>query len=104
VTNFANQHSTEVVLFSTEATGGAGVGVAFGFDANTVRVVNHGGVPIEVNLNSTAFGTTGDPELSPFSTLHVSGVNVAGLGLMTSSTTSSTGSDGHRVTVSAWGH
>lgn len=99
---FANQYSTEIILASCEPA--AGLGINFGFAAQYVRVHNLAAVSVHVNLNSTSPATTGDPELRPgLSPLIVEGIPISGMGLSTTSTTTSTGDDGHRVTVAAFG-
>lgn len=97
-----NQYSTEFILAACSPSV-ASVGVAFGFEASHVRIRNAGYVPIRVNLKSTGTATTDDPELESQGVLETQGVILTGLSVTTSSTTTSTDGNGHRVTVSAWG-
>ncbi len=96
----ANQYSTDFVLWAT-STGGVW-GVAFGFDAVQVRLLNYAGVPLHLNLKSTGAATTDDPEVMVGENVNLWGVVVSGLSLATTSTTTSTGADGQRVVISAW--
>ena len=96
---YANQFSTEVILTGT----GASASIAFGLTAQAIRVRSYAAVPIRINMLSTSAASSGDPDLEPHGTLRIDGLRIDGLGLGTTSTTSSTGADGHRVVVSAWG-
>ena len=98
----ANQYSTEFILAGCSAAAAA-TGVAFGFEATHLLVRNAAGVPVHLTLKSTGAASTDDPELVAGTTLDLRGVIVSGLNLTTTSTTTSTGADGHRVTVAAWG-
>lgn len=95
----ANQYSTEFFLASATPS----LGIAFGFEASHLRVSNDAGVPIHYSLGSTSAASTGDPELKPGHRLDLAGIVVSGIGIGTTSTTTSTGDDGHRVRVDAWG-
>lgn len=97
----ANQYSTERILATSAPD--QGLGIAFGFVASLVRITNLAAVPIRVTLASTSPATTDDPEILPGGVLHVSGILTSKCGVSTTSTTTSTGDDGHRVTVAAWG-
>lgn len=100
--NFAGQYSTEFILATCQPS--AGVGIAFGFNAQYVRVTNLAAVPIHLNFNSTSPASTSDPELRPGAApLEMRNIPMGGMGVSTTSTTTSTGDDGHRVTVAAWG-
>ena len=100
---FAPQYATEHVLAACNpATNG--LGVAFGFLATYVRVVNLAAVPIHVNFNSTSPATTDHPELQPGKDFTLTRIRTNGCGISTTSTTTSTGdSVGHRVTIAAFG-
>jgi len=98
----ANQFSTDFALWTTCASGATQT-TTFGFDANHVRVLNYAGVPLHLNLASTAVATTDDPELAVGERLSLSGVFVSGISLTTSSTSTSTTGATQRVVVSAWG-
>ena len=97
----ANQYSTEFMLAACAPS--AGVGIDFGFGASYVRIANYASVPIHFTLAGTSAASTNDPELRPGATIELAGLNVWGCGVSTTSTTTSTGGDGHRVQVTALG-
>lgn len=94
----ANQFSTDVII-STASPFSA----AFGFDATHIRILNYAGVPMRLNLGSTGAASTGDPEIAAGEVFDLHGVVVTGLTMTTTSATTSTGADGHRVVINAWG-
>ena len=99
---FANQYATEHVLAACNpATNG--LGVAFEFLATYVRVENLAAVPVHVNFNRTSPPTTDHPELQPNKEFTITGMRIYGCGVSTTSTTTSTGGAGHRVTIAAFG-
>ena len=79
----------------------AGDGHDFGFTSERVRIRNRGGVPLHFSLDSSV-ATTSDPEL-----LH--GEKFDGeaetevAGVISTSTTTSTGGEDKRYTLDAWG-
>ncbi len=100
----ANQYSTDFLLWATSTGNATGFKtLTFDFEANAIRVTNYAGVPLHLNLASTNAATTNDPELYAGERFALTGVPVSGLGLMTTSTTTSTDASGQRVVVSAWG-
>lgn len=98
----ANQYSTDVMIGACDAATAAKT-VAFGFEASHLRILNYAGVPLHLNLASTAAASTGDPEIAVGEVFDLRGVIVTGFSLTTSSTTTSTAADGQRVVISAWG-
>lgn len=98
---FANQYSTDFALWTTCASGATQT-MTFGFEATHVRVLNYAGVPLHMNMQSTAAATTDDPELYAGEKFTMDGVLVSGVSLTTSSTTTSTTGATQRVVVSAW--
>ena len=97
----ANAYSTEFILATCQPS--LGVGMMFGFQASYVRIENLAAVPIHYTLASTSPATTGDPELQPDSYVDIRDIPTYGAGISTTSTTTSTGDGGHRVTVAAFG-
>ena len=99
---FVPQYATEYVLAACNpATNG--LGVAFGFNATYVRVENLAAVPVHINFNSTSPATTDHPELRPGKDFTLTRVRTYGMGISTTSTTTSTDGTGHRVTIAAFG-
>lgn len=98
---FANQFSTETILATS--TPPNDFAFSFSFNAKYVRVSNLSTVPMHVNFATTCAASTGDPELPAGATIEFRDITCFGGGVMTTSTTTSTGDDGHRVTVAAWG-
>ena len=100
---FASQYATEHILAGCSPSVG-GLGVAFGFLSTYVRVENLAAVPVHVNFNSTSPATTDHPELRPGKDFTLTRIRTYGVGISTTSTTTST-SDGvsHRVTIAAFG-
>lgn len=101
----ANQYSTDFLLWTTCATETTNrlSTLTFGFEASALRITNYAGVPLHLNLASTAAATTNDPELYVGERFRLDGVPVSGLSLLTTSTTTSTDASGQRVVISAWG-
>ena len=97
----ANQYATEQILATCQPS--LGLGVGFGFVATYVRIVNLAAVPIHYTLTSTSPATTDDPELAAGATAEITMIPTAGMGVSTTSTTTSTGGAGHRVVVTAFG-
>lgn len=98
--SFLNQHSTDVLLASENP----GIGIGFGFAATRLEVRNDAGVPVRFTLSSTGAASTDDAELRAGEALGPFSVpGLSGMGLTTTSTTTSTGLDAHVVRVRAWG-
>ena len=89
-----SQYAT--VYTSTTATGG----VAFGFNASSVKLTNDGAATAWVTFNSTV-ATTDDFQLSSGESIHLSqlGVGVYGVGIKSSAASTA----GPSVRVGAWG-
>lgn len=94
---FRNQFRSEFFAGSTGVTG-----LDFNFDAMYIRVRNKGGVPVHFSLNSTV-ATSGDPEILPGGKFEASLPPVSAMGVMTTSTTTSTAGEDTLVAVEAWG-
>ena len=91
-------YSTDLVLAS--CTGGA-IGLNFGFNATQIRICNDAGVPVRFQVASTGLATTNDVELK-VGEQYTGFFYTYGMGVMTTSTTTSTDGTAHRVRVQAW--
>lgn len=104
---FTNQYSTDFLLWVlSTCTGGPVKTIGLDFNATHLRVTNYAGVPLHLNIASTAAATTDDPELYAGERLQLDRVQFSAVSLMTTSTTTSTTAAGgavQRVVVSAWG-
>jgi len=79
----------------------AGDGHDFGFTSERVRLVNRGGVPLHFSLDSST-ATTDDPELLHGEVFDGEATTKVA-GLISTSTTTSTGSEDKQYQLSAWG-
>ncbi|HAM40669.1 MAG TPA: hypothetical protein DCP69_04870 [Candidatus Omnitrophica bacterium] len=101
----ANQYSTDFLLWTTCA-GGSAQNISLSFVASHLRVLNYAGVPLHVNIASTANASTDDPEIYATERLILDAIPFSSVSVMTTSTTTSTVAAGgavQRVVVSAWG-
>jgi len=79
----------------------AGDGHDFGFESERIRLVNRGGVPLHYSLDSSV-ATTGDPELRHGEVFDGEGETKV-MGVISTSTTTSTGGEDKQYLLSAWG-
>lgn len=96
----ANQYSTEIIIASSGPA--AGHGISFDWIASFVRIENMAAVPV-LYCFSTGPASTSDPKIRPGGVIEVCGIQVSGIGISSTSTTTSTGDDGHRVRITAFG-
>jgi hypothetical protein len=96
--NLANQYSTENPGNST--TGVVGGGIAFGFVANLIRILNDSGSAVYINIGTSSRTTAGHRTCAS-EALEICGAPTACLGWGTTSTTTSTA--GAPIRISAWG-
>ena len=102
---FANQYSTDFLLWTTCA-GGSAHTIGLDFNASHLRVTNYAGVPLHLNIASSADASTDSPELYTGERLSLDGLQFSAVSVMTTSTTTSTAAAGgavQRVVVGAWG-
>lgn len=93
--NFLSQFAS--VYTSTTGSGG----VAFGFNAAHVKLINDGAGAMFVDLQSTSGATTDDYQLSSGETLELRGVGAGLFGAAFKSSAASTA--GPSIRVGAWG-
>lgn len=79
----------------------AGDGYAFGFETQRIRLRNRGGVPLHFSFDSSA-ATTSDPELLHRET-YEGPAETAVMGVISTSTTTSTAGEDKRYTLDVWG-
>lgn len=79
----------------------AGDGHAFGFLSERVRLVNRGGIPLHFSLDSST-ATTDDPELL-HGEVFDGEAETAVAGVISTSTTTSTGGEDKQYRLDAWG-
>ncbi len=86
-------------MYSTEDKN---VDIDFGFQARTLRVENRGSTPLHFSLNSSS-ATTAHPELLSGKTIELGVGSLSGIGIVSTSTTTSTGGSNEKlVVIDAW--